>query len=414
VQGLFASRGKIIPTASYETNFNDPANRTRDTRGYVDVSYLWNFSSGTTLDLRGYYDAYRFWGSYAYGALEAPDRAVQINDADADWTGVELVFGHNLGKHRLVLGTTAEYNLRVRQVNYYVGDSSFLDSHERPWFAAGFGELEFNLISKLTLNVGSRIDGYNTFGVALSPRVALMYLPNKRTSLKYIFGRGFRGPDPYDSYYVDQVDITSPSRHLRAEDLESHNVVLEHRVRPWLGMTVEGFYNNLDNVIEQQAEPDTGLVHFANGQGDRGRGLEFEVDGKHASGWTARASYTFLGTQERITGAALFNSPRQLAKGHATIPLTRAVFAGLELLYMGAQENYQFKQVASSLLTNVTLSTRPLWGGWQFSTSCYNAFNRAWSTPTGPDLVQPAVRQDGRGYRFKITYRLPIHAEASR
>jgi outer membrane receptor protein involved in Fe transport len=57
-------------------------------------------------------------------------------------------------------------------------------------------------------------------------------------------------------------------------------------------------------------------------------------------------------------------------------------------------------------LTNVTLSTKPVWGGWQFSTSCYNAFNRRWFSPAGPELRQAEVPQDGRTYRFEITYRL--------
>ena len=62
VQGLFGSRLKIIPTASFGTNFNDPGSRTTDTRGYLDVSYHRTFASSTDLDLRAYYDSYNYHG----------------------------------------------------------------------------------------------------------------------------------------------------------------------------------------------------------------------------------------------------------------------------------------------------------------------------------------------------------------
>ena len=414
VQGLYSSRLKIIPTGSYGTNFNDPANRTVDSRGYVDASYRWSLGARTDVDLRGYYDAYRFWGSYAYGALDAPDRGVQINDAVADWIGGEASLSRKFGVHRMVVGTNAEYNLRVDQKNYYVGERMIQNDHRTPGLVAGFAEVELNPTRQLALNLGGRIDWYNTFGVAASPRVAVMYLPNSRTSLKYIFGHAFRAPDPYDQYYIDQIDITGANENLRPEDIHSHTVTLEHHWKPWLAMTVDGFLNHLDNIIEQYQDPTTGITSFVNGTGDRGRGLEFELYAKRASGWEARASYTYIDTEEGLTRRRVNNSPAHLAKLHATVPVSRSAFLGLELLYTGMQESYQRIHVPSSTLSNVTFSTRPLWGGWQFSATCYNAFNQAWATPTGPDILQPAVRQDKRSYRFALSYRLHLGGEGTR
>ena len=279
---------------------------------------------------------------------------------------------------------------------------------------AGFGELELNLTRQLALNLGGRIDWYDTFGMAASPRVAIMYLPNSRTSLKYIFGHAFRAPDAYDQYYVDQIDITAPNKNLKPEDIESHTLALEHRLTPWLALTVDGFLNHLDKVIEEQMDAAEGSTHFVNGPGDGGRGVEVELDAKRASGWAGRASYTFAETKELVSKAAVNNSPSHLAKLNAEIPVARHGFLGLELLYTAAQENYLRQRIGSSLLTNVTASTKPLWGGWQFSASCYNLFDRTWATPTGPELIQPAARQDGRGYRFKISYRLSLRSGRDR
>ncbi len=408
VQGLYSSRLKVVPTGSYQTNFNDPDNRTLDDRGYLDVSY--HFPVGATdVDVRGYYDAYRFWGSYAYGGTHSP--VVQINDAVADWVGAEVILARKLGRHRLVVGSSAEYNLRIDQKNYYLGAQPILNSHETPFLVAGFGEAELNLHPQVTLNLGGRIDWYDTFGVAASPRLAVMYLPNSRTSLKYIFGHAFRAPDAYDQYYIDQIDINTANRDLKPEDIHSHTVTFEQRLKPWLGLAVDGFFNQLDNIIEQQQDSASGITHFVNGPGDRGTGFEFELNAKRSSGWAGRASYTFVSTQEEATGTTVNNSPSHLAKLNATIPFSKRAFLGAELLYTGAQQNYQRIPIHSSFLSNLTLSTRPLWGGWQFSASCYNCFNQAWATPTGPDLTPPAVRQDGRGYRFKISYRFSLSGE---
>ena len=55
-----------------------------------------------------------------------------------------------------------------------------------------------------------------------------MYFPTASTSLKYIFSHAFRAPDPYDEFYVDQVDITATNKSLKPENINSHTLLLEH------------------------------------------------------------------------------------------------------------------------------------------------------------------------------------------
>ncbi|HXZ78304.1 MAG TPA: TonB-dependent receptor [Terriglobales bacterium] len=413
VQGLYSSRLKVIPTGSYGSNFNDPDDRTTNTRGYVDATYSWKLAANTDLHLRGYYDTYRLWGTFAYGGADPATRSLLISEAAADWGGLEIVLEHRLGRHRLVAGASSEYNFRIDQKYYYPGQPTFLSDHANPWLMAPFGEMELNLTPKLTVNAGGRMDWYSTFGTALSPRFALMYFPNSRTSLKYIYSQAFRAPDAYDIYFSNNLDPTKPSQTLTPEDIHSHMVVFERGLTSWLGVTVDGFHNRLDQVIENQPDA-SGNPDYVNAGIDRGKGVELEVDAKRASGWAARASYTLADTQDGVSKTVSENSPRQLAKLHAAIPVYGRAFAGLELLYTDAQQNYQGVRIASSLLTNVTVSTKPLWGGWKFSASCYNAFDRRWATPTGPEVIQSAVPQDGRSYRFKVTYTRRIERERSK
>jgi iron complex outermembrane receptor protein len=384
LQGLYGSRLKVVPTGFYETNFNDPLDRNTDTRGYADVSYRWRLKPGTELDMRGYYDAYRFWGSYAYGTEDSPERSVQIEAASADWVGGEAIVAKKLGRHRMVLGGGGEYNIQVSQLDYYVGTwPPILNRRESPGLLAGFGEVELNLSKQFVVNAGGRVDWYSTMGATASPRIAFMYLPSSRTSLKYVVGRAFRAPDPYDTFYTDQLKTQAEIPDLQPEILWSHTVVFERSLRSWLGVTAEGFFNQLDNAIEERVDPTTQMSRFTNGQGDRGRGLELGVDAKRASGWAARASYTWVDTWKSGLPDMVSNSPSHLAKLNGTMPLWRRGSAGVEVLYTGAQENYQGARIGPGLLTNITLSTRPVWGGWQFRRAVTTSSTRRGPRPPG-------------------------------
>lgn len=404
VEGLIGKRDKIVPNAPYATIFNDPANRTMDTVGFLDASYSHDFASRSQLDVRAYYDGYRFWGSYPYTGVNGPGRSVQINDAAADVLGLEAVLGERLGPHRIVGGFVAEHSLRINQKNYYAGQAPFQNDNRTLNHDAVFGEAELNPDHRFSFNVGGRVDWYNLFGSYLSPRVAAMYPPTGSTSLKFIFNHAFRAPDPYDEFYVDQIDTTATSRSIKPENINAYTLLLEHAFNSRLHIAATGFANNLNNVIKEEVDS-KGNEHFANELGDTGRGAEVEAIAKYPSGWAARSSYTFAKTRQKQFGTTVMNSPQHLAKFNGVAPLTPRGFLGAEFLFTGPQSNYLGQRIGSSFLVNSTVSTRLVAHGLEFSASCYNLFDRKWATPTGPEVEAPATVQDGRTWRFRLTYR---------
>jgi hypothetical protein len=64
-------------------------------------------------------------------------------------------------------------------------------------------------------------------------------------------------------------------------------------------------------------------------------------------------------------------------------------------------------RVPAYFLPNLTLATKPVWGGWQFSASLYDATNQSWFSPAGPNDPEDRIQMDGRAWRFKVTYRMP-------
>lgn len=414
IQGLYSSRTKLIPTASYGTAFGDAGTRTADIRAYLDASYHHAFSDGTELETRVFFDHYDSYGSGVFGDPFSESLARAISEGYSDWIGSEAVVSHQYGRHRLTGGADYEYNLQVVQKNYFVGGPSIMESRNNPWLAAAFGEAELNLVPKLTVHVGGRMDWYDTFGSELSPRLAFVFKPNSGTSLKYIFGRAFRSPNAYENYYADGVVIEPPSGRLKPENITTHEVIVERTLYQWLRITADAYHNSLGNLIDQEPDPETGLTHFVNSGQNRGRGVEFELEARRASGLAVRASYALSDARDQKTDIRLANSPLHVAKINATIPLRRRFFASPELLYESAQQSFQNTRVSPWLLANFTVSTKPLWGGWEFSGSCYNLFDRRWYAPSGPELRQPEIQQDGRTYRFKISYRVHLHRTRAR
>ena len=408
VQAIYSSRMKIAPTAPSGTTFNDPGTRLTNTQGLLDVDYRRSLSANTDLDLHGTYDHFNYHGTYAY---QAPfGRVLNFDTAYADSSGLETTLDRQFGPHHLTVGANYQYSFRVDLENNDPGVPPFLSDHRTPWQAATFAEATFRLGHGVTLHGGGRFDYFSVHGDAFSPRAALVYSPTSSTTLKYIYGTAFRAPSDFDDYYTDGSTIERPLKPLQKESVMSHEVVVEQRLRSWLGMTVDGYYNGLDRLIDWTVDPSNGMAHAANVDQDRGRGLELELDAKRTSGWGSgiegRASYALADARNRLSGERLDNSPLHLAKFNAILPATRHGFIGVEALYTSTETTYQLTRVPRWFLTNLTLSTRPLWGGWEFSASCYNAFDRRYFDSVGLNMVQPAIQQDGRTYRFRISYRL--------
>jgi iron complex outermembrane receptor protein len=218
-------------------------------------------------------------------------------------------------------------------------------------------------------------------------------------------GHAFRAPNAYEMYYSDGV-VFSPNPNLKPETILSHEIVLEHTFNQGISTTIEAYNNTMSDMIEAQADAVTGLNQFVNGGHHYGRGLEFEVEARRASGWAARASYSYAYANDPDDMGHLENSPMHLAKVNATVPLPRQSRAGVELLYTGPQQSDTGAAVPSAMLTNITFASRPLKGGAEISASCYNLFDRRWYAPGGPEHIQSLIQQDGRTFRVKVTYRI--------
>ena len=197
---------------------------------------------------------------------------------------------------------------------------------------------------------------------------------------------------------------------LHPEKIQSQDLIVERTFKPWLQVMTEVFYNDLSNLIDQQPDAESGLSSFVNSGRYKARGFGAEAEVKRTSGLSAQASYTFANAEG--DGIQLANAPIHLVKLKAALPLSNRAVTGIEMLYTSSQITPRGGAVDSVWLTNLTLSSKRTWKGWDISASCYNAFDQKWYSSASVDHRMESIEQDGRSFRLKVSYRLSKNGES--
>ncbi len=407
VEALGATREKGIPTASFGQVFNDNRSQTIDTSSHFKLRYSRPILHDAEFTANIYFDREIYHGVYVYSPI-----AGQMGDVLNEDAARGDVFGTNARitktlwqKHKATVGMEFRDNLRQDQTNYNLNPfQPVLDDRRSTQEWAAFVQDEFTIRQGLILNAGLRHDQYQPFGGTTNPRVALIYAPLRRTTLKLIYGQAFRAPNDYELYYGDHVSI-EPNPYLRPEKIRTEEFIWEQDVGGDFRISASGFGSQFTNLISQEIDPKTAFIVYENSQSAHNRGVEVELAGKVPSGIEGRLSYTLQETVDPSTGLWLSDSPAQLAKANIIFPLAhRSLTIGFELQYTDSRRTVAGTQVGSYVVSNLTLTSREFAKGFRLSGSVYNVFNSPYSDPVGAEIVGSTVRQNGRDFRVQLTH----------
>ncbi len=401
LEGAYSSRTKGISSGVFNSDFNDPQNKSIDKRGYLDLRYEHSLGIQTDVTARVYYDYYEYNGIYSATELMG---AVNKDWAYADWWGSELKLSSRLfDMHHLIMGAEYLYNNRLEQVNYDVDPyAAWLDDRRHSHVTAFYGQDELTLSKNVTVFAGFRYDRYESFGGTANPRLALIFAPYERSVLKLLYGSAFRAPTPFELYYKSPTNVSNPG--LKPEKIKTYELVFEQYLGDHLRATATGFFNRIDGLINQ-TDASPGITVFRNIEQVEARGCELELENKWANGMEARFSYTAQKTTDVATGKVISNSPEHLAKLNLTLPLLRdRLLAGIEEQYTGKRKTRSDAWENDFVITNLTVTGRRIAGGFDISASVYNLLDTKYSDPVSSDMMQQTIPQDGRNYRLKITY----------
>jgi iron complex outermembrane receptor protein len=412
LSGLYSSRTKDVPTASFATFFGDKPATTTDERAYAELKYNHQFGESTELLARLAYDVYPYIGKYPYdyGTNNRPaDIAHDFDVAFGDWLTAEVQLKQRVfDRHTVMVGAEYRENLHQQLSNYddQRPRTTFLDVRRSGRSFGVYGQAEAVLRTNLLLNAGLRYDYFSTFGSTLNPRVGLIYNPWEKTTFKFLYGQAFRAPNAYELYF-DAPDFNQAGNpDLQPETIRTYEVIYEQYLPAHLRFSASGYYYEIDDLISQTIQPGTGLLIFNNVDRVQAKGLEFELEGKYPGGVLARASYALQRTEDVMTGAELTSSPRHLIKGNLIVPLYRdKVFAALELQYQSGIRTLAGRRTDDFVIGNLTLFSREIVKGLEASASVYNLFDTKCGSPGAGDHLQDTIPQDGRSFRLKMTYK---------
>ncbi len=410
LQGAYNDREKNIPTAAWDTFFNDNRTMTRDGLAYVLLKYDRYFGRGWNVQAKASYNEYWYKGDYVYDWNEDPldpDLVVNQDDSSGKWLGGELTFRKKAWeKHKMAFGGEVRSNFELYQKNFDPVDPPivYLDDDRDSDFWALYIQDEYEIFRGLILNAGFRYDYYSTFGGTINPRIALIATPREGSTVKLLYGRAFRAPSAYELYYHDGGNTQKANPDLDPETIDTYELVYEQSLRKNLRGTATGYYYKTEDLINSGIDPADDLLVFRNLDSVKAYGATMEIEGKWENGFEGRASYTYQKTEDEITGQELENSPRHMAKFHLIAPIIREkLFAGAEVLYTGSRITVQRNKASGFWLANLTLSTPRLWDRVALSASLYNLFDEKYGDPGSTEHLQDTIEQDGRTFRVKVT-----------
>ena len=404
VTALYGSREKDVPTASYETAFNEDFS-TVDARGYLDASYAQTFEHSLSLFASLYYDRYIYKGNYPY-FTETEDGAasVYINRDDdlSEWIGSEFRLTHDGFRH-VKLTAGAEYLTTLHQdiLNYDSEPYAVLfEDHDDFSTWAVYFQGEYQPIFPLVVNAGVRYDWHGSFGGTTNPRLALIYHPFAATTLKGIYGTAFRAPNMYENYVTNKAG----SQSLDAERIETWETIWEQQLSDAVKGLVSGYYYTIDGLISQVPFEESWT--YANADDVAAQGVEIELQGRWNNGLTGVVNYTYQHAEDRRTDAALNNAPAHLVKGRLAAP----IFS--ERMTLAASAQYMSERLTGDGNTVSAHTVVDLTWRWQdagikgltVSASIYNLFDAVYADPVGEENAQDSIEQPGRAARLAVSY----------
>ena len=403
IEGGYVDRQKNVPTnPAKATAFNTPF-QIEDENAFLNVSYETDLSLHLNSATRFYHGYYAYANQREFADFSDGEKYGN-RQFKAQWWGLDQKFvGNWFASHSIVFGFEFRNDYQQHfDWTYFSPDRkpvrNLQESYARTTTSFYLAD-EYRLNEQWRLNLGARYDNANDLAGNLSPRLAVIYQPDFKTTIKASYSEAFRMPNADErSNYANAA---------LPEYVAAKELVLQHDLTQGLRF-VGSIYEYQRS--KQRVYSDALGDYVANGSSQT-RGLELELEGSWANGMRARTSVAFQRAHD-VTGADLVNSPNLLGKINISAPLPgTAIRAGFEAQYMGSRLTLDRRELSSVALANLTFSSERKWHGMSAILSIKNLFDREyevvspfdWPTP-GSGAAQDSLRMDGRTYWFQLNY----------
>ncbi len=407
VHALASRRQKRVPTASYGTLIDDPANRTLDDRAYADVEYK-RTAERSDVIARIAADYYGYAGDYPYdlprpGAETLPaSRAINHDQVRGRWLSGELRGRYKiprLGSYLSDIELAGGGELGIAdamQQNYNAlpeGRDVLLDRTDDSGMAAISAQASARMLGRLVGFAAIRGDYYPaSFGATFNPQGGLVLDGDGLGRVRASIARGFRAPNAYERYYAVDGQVSNPA--LGPERSETRELSYERYLGKHLRAQLVAYSQDMTDLIALATSPG-GDISFVNRNAVHARGVEAELEGR----WDdvrLRTSYAWQRSSDQ-DGKRLVNSPRSVASATLLAPIIAGrLDLAVETSYVGSRLSSSGGTVPAALVTNLGLTARHVVDQLDVSLGATNLFDERSGDPGSIDHRQTSIPHDPR------------------
>ncbi len=400
LEGANVERTKGVPTASYEQLFNDRASRTEDRRTFITATYNEQFQQDWDVYLRLNYHQYVFKGTYPMGS----PKIINKDLGRGEWWDSEFrLTNTSFSQHKLMVGVEIQDNLQQLLQNYDVDGATYLNIPYSSVRYGGYIQDEYQPFDTLRLGLGARYDYNPLGGSSANPRVSVIWQALESTTLKLLYGTAFRAPNVSERFYFDSASYKA-NPGVKPETIRTLEVILEHFFSPSTRFSTSYYHYDSKKLINQQTDPNDGLIFYGNIDSAIADGLELEGEQRFGNYLQARASYVWQQVKDNV-GNILINSPQHQAKLNISARLWSDQWhLGFETQYMSSRLSLT-NRVNDNVITNINLNA-DLFKNFGMSFGVYNLWDMHYHDPMSEGFVQDSIAQDGRTFRIKLTLKL--------
>ena len=385
----YSHRGKDIPTAPYESDFNRQYFYA-DTSKFVSGQYHTDLSQHLKLSIRTDYSDYFYRGKSYYSGEKWLD-----SSTGRKWETDAKFVGSWLKNHQLILGITYrnDYERKIK--------TPAVSSDRGRKSTSMYLQDEIALRKNLWLNLGARYDYFTDDGDSVSPRVALIYEPAPSYTLRLSHSVAHRTPTAFEKYYADG-STQSPNHNLKMESVSATELVIERRWSNRSRLLATIYEQSTNNTINSTAYD---AIEYFNTKSTHTNGVEFELEHHAQDGIHLRTSYAYQNSRD-AEGDWAANSPHHLAKFNLSAPLFhRSIRAGLEVQAVSHRVSALNTKASGYAVTNFTVSAQQILPNLDAALTVRNLFDKHYSH-IAPDYNTPisVIAQDGRNLWLQLTY----------
>jgi outer membrane receptor for ferrienterochelin and colicins len=285
-------------------------------RGNVSVAYKEFISDKFFYTVKGIYFG-NFWRDDSLGRVNNVSTSHLFSvDAQATYEGINA--------HTLTFGIAANYD-RV--------DANLFGMHPGVG-AAVYAQDEVAVTEDLKLTAGMRFDWERVSVLKataqLNPKIGVVYMPDKETSIRASFGSGFRYPAIGELYIESSTNVSSvavlPNPDLQVESSLSYEIGINRSIGSAMVVDIAAFRNDFKDLIEPSVqikryhpnplssyEVEGPVIQFENVTKARIEGVEADVRVEWWKKWfTTDIGYTYTWPYDLADNLILKFRPRHI------------------------------------------------------------------------------------------------------